>query len=283
MNNSSDPIEEALEITPEEVLVPDEEIDYVKDIQGKNIRDIQEEVVDKPKKEEPVVETPVVEPKVEPKVEEPKEEVIDADEMAKSIAEKVREELKSKEEITQETKDKYDELVAKLEKEGKEPSWKDVAKLIKEEAIEEIKQERIREQEEIEKHREEERKVTEKLTEKFNANLDEELEEMYKSGELTPIKDQKNPSDQGVIERKSLFQTMLTVNQERAAQGKEPIMSLARIRYSYWTKPTAQPAGADAPISMGKGGPSSDEPDEEIDYNRDVKKSWASFKRIIPN
>jgi hypothetical protein len=73
---------------------------------------------------------------------------------------------------------------------------------------------------------------------------------------------------------------MLDTNAKRAVEGKDSILSIARIFYGgYYTKPNAQPAGESAPISMGKGTPASGEEEQELDYNKDVKRPWSFFRK----
>jgi hypothetical protein len=73
---------------------------------------------------------------------------------------------------------------------------------------------------------------------------------------------------------------MLETNQKRVAEGKDPITSVARIFYGgYYQKPNAQPAGEEAPISMGRGTPSSNEGEETLDYIKDVRRPWSYFKK----
>lgn len=259
-----DPIEE----TPEETL----DYNEVHNKSAQELSETPEEIVEEPKeeiKEEPKEEAPVEEPKVDPA------------KMADEIAKKVTENLmpENKETAKEEAKDKYEEFFNKVKTEkGREPNWKEVSKFIQEQTLESIKQERLEEQKIQEERKEQENKVTKELSDRFNATLDEELQEMYDKGELTPIKDKNNPSDQGVIERQSLFAKMLEVNKQREAEGKPIIMSISRIKYGYWTKPSAQPAGENAPVSMGRGSASVGEESQEIDYVKDVQgKKWSSF------
>jgi len=210
---------------------------------------------------------------------EEEEKAVAPEELAEDISQRIAEKLSPKEK--EEVKDKYTEFFEKIKAEkGREPNWIELSQFIEDQAIaaNEKKQEEAKKAADVQK--EEENKATEAFTKRFNAQVDEELEELYKSGNLTPIKDPKNPSDQGVIERKALFQAMLDTNAKRATEGKDAILSVARIFYGgYYTKPNAQPAGEGAPISMGTGTPSGGEGEQEIDYVKDVKKPWAFFKR----
>ena len=200
------------------------------------------------------------------------------EELAEDVAKRLAEKLSPKEETV--AKDKYTEFFEKTKEEkGREPNWIEVSQFLEDQAVERIKTEQKATIEAEAKQKEEENKATEAFTKRFNDQIDEELDELYKSGKLTAIKDKDNPSDQGVMERKALFQAMLDTNTKRTAEGKDTILSIARIFYGgYYTKPSARPAGEDAPISMGKGAPSG-EGEDEVNYLKDVKRPWAFFKK----
>jgi hypothetical protein len=205
-----------------------------------------------------------------------------AEEIAAKAAEKLAEKQAKKKEKT--AKDKYTEFFEKTKKEkGREPTYIEYGKFLEEEAVKtiEAKQEKVEKDKQAEI--EGQKKIDEEMAKRMNAQIDEELDELYKSGSLTPIKDPKNPSDQGIIERKALFQAMLDTNQQRATEGKPPILSVQRIFYGgYYTKPSAQPAGENAPVSMGQGTPANQGEEQEVDYVKDVHKPWNVFKKIIP-
>jgi hypothetical protein len=233
--------------------------------------------------EEKSPEKPVEEKKSE--VPEKPEEVIDTSKLAEEVADKVVEKTKPPEEkpIEKTEEEKYKEWANDFKtKEGKDPTWTDVATHLKEDAIKAIddrEAEKVRVAEETKKVAEENDK---KLTDNFNKIVDEDLDDLYKSNKLTPIKDKANPSDQGILERKALFNTMLEVNTERAKEGKRPIYSIKEIYYEHYTKPNAQPAGENAPISVGKGAPSSGEEEQELDYNKDVKNTtWGNLRAVF--
>jgi hypothetical protein len=219
---------------------------------------------------------------VKPEEKKPEEEVIDTAKLAEEVADKVVEKTKPPVEETpvKTEEEKYKEWAAEFkDKQNKEPSWTDVAAHLKEEAIKAIddrEAQKVKVAEEAKKVADENDK---KLTDNFNKIVDEDLDDLYKSNRLTPIKDKTNPSDQGVVERKALFQKMLEVNQARHDEGKRPIYSIKEIYYEHYTKPSAQPAGENAPISVGKGAPSSGEEEQEIDYNKDVKNTtWGNLR-----
>lgn len=209
---------------------------------------------------------------------EEEEKEIEPEELAEEISTKVAEKLTPKEE--KEVKSKYDEFFEKVQADkGREPNWKELSEFLEEQAVLKVEQKQKVAKEAEDKRKEEENKATEAFTARFNKQLDEEIEELYKNGNLTPIKDKTNPNDQGVIERKALFQAMLDTNQKRATEGLDTILSISRIFYGgYYKKPNVQPPGAEAPVSMGQGTPAG-EGEQELDYNKDIKKPWSWFKK----
>lgn len=216
---------------------------------------------------------------LEAKAKEKEEEVaVKPEELAEDIGKRIAEKLAPEKKVS---KDKYDEFFDKVFAEkGREPNWKELSEFLENQAIERVASKQKEEAEARKKTEEDIKKANEEFTKRFNSQIDEELEELYKSGNLTAIKDPNNPSDQGVIERKALFQAMLDTNAKRVAESKDTILSLVRIFYGgYYTKPTAQPAGSEAPISMGKGTPASSEGEQEINYVKDVRRPWSFFKR----
>lgn len=222
-----------------------------------------------------IEEKPVEKPEVKPPEE---EKLVEPSELAKEISKEVAAQLKPPEPILQ---DKYTAFFDKVKTEkGREPNWIELSKFLEEQAVISVEEKRKQEAELQAKQKEEENKATEAFTKRFNSQVDEELQELYDSKNLTPIKDAKNPNDQGVVERKALFQAMLDTNAQRVSEGKEPILSIARIFYGYYQKPgPVQPPGAEAPVSMGKGTPSGETGDEkELDYIKDIKKPWSFFR-----
>ena len=104
----------------------------------------------------------------------------------------------------------------------------------------------------------------------FNNYVDEQLDELHVSGKIN-----KNDPKQ----RTALFQKMMEVNDERVKTGKPPIYSVKEIFYEHYTPPTAQVAGADAPVSAGRGNAQVSN-DEEYSYKDIRGKSFLDmFKR----
>ena len=205
----------------------------------------------------------VVEPVKEEKPAEKTEE-LDTNKLVEDVANKVVEKIAPPDEKKTEDQEYIDWANKFKEDEGKEPTWTDVAKHLKEEAIKAIDERealKAKQTEETKKIADENEK---RSIETFNKIVDEDLEDLYTNKKLTPIADKNNPSDQGVVERKALFQKMLDVNTQRATEGKRPIYSIKEIFYEHYTKPNAQPAGVDAPISMGKGTSPTGQEEQEI-------------------
>lgn len=235
-------------------------------------KEVPEEKPEKPEVKPEVKEEKPVVPEVK---EEKPEDKIEADKLAEEISAKVAEKLIPQDEKT--PQDKYDAFFDKIQKEkGRDPNWKELSQFNEDQAVATVL---AKQKEETEARQAEEaniKKANEEFTKRFNSQIDEELDELYKSDNLTAIVDPNNPSDQGVMERKALFQAMLDTNAKRAAEGKDSILSISRIFHGYYTKPNAQPAGEEAPVSMGKGTPS-DEGGEELDYAKDVHRPWSLF------
>lgn len=224
------------------------------------------------------------------KVEEPakpveKEIEIDPEAMKKDIADKVSKEtiekitkaLTGEEKTTEAQKDKYQEWAEKFYAEkGRNPTWFELIPFIKDE----LKADMKNEEEMTRKQREEYRARVEadnnKRTEAFNKYVDQQLEDLYKNNKLPRIVNKDDDRDPGVVARKALFQTMLEVNQERVKNNLDPIYSVKEIYYEYYKAPNRQPAGADAPISIGRGNAQVDS-GEDYSYADIRKKSFLDI------
>lgn len=268
------------------------------DLKKESIRDIAENT------EEPKVEEKVEEKPVETPIEEVK---VDTEQIAKDAARIALEEQEVKRQSEEQERikaeEKPEELTAqqRLEKEyldykteyetkfNKSPEWFELAAYADnrkaEKALllmeEKQKTQETARQDELAKVKTQQ----EETAKKINEIVDEELAMIYRKGDLTPVKDKENPSDQGLIERKALFTRWAEINNQRRAQGKSDIVSASTILYGvdetglpYFTKPNAQPAGGNAPIAGNKG--SAVPPSTELGYtNADLKKPWSMFRR----
>lgn len=253
------------------------------------------------KEENPFDAVPVEEPKteIEKKVEEtPKEEakedkpVFDQEKFKEDLVSEIDKRLPKADtkEEKEEKKDAIKEYLDKAKAEGRNPTWEEALAFVAEEgsnrAYERIKAEQAAEQEKARVQEEEreqiaevQKKADEERVKAFNQVIDDELDELYNNNKLPRIKNKDDAKDPGVIARKALFQTMLDVNEKRKEEGKPAILSVSRIYSFYYKPPTAQRAGADAPVSMGQGASEASDPD---DYSyTDLKKEqrkWGFWK-----
>lgn len=237
--------------------------------------------------EAPVAEKPVVEEKP----------VVDQEAISKQIAEDavkaVLEQQKAEAAVAEEagkTEKPIDNLDEKLAQElwdlnKRDPTYTEALNFLAEKAaiINEYRQaEKVRVQEE---EAEKSRQATEEENKRVNTFVDDELSELYRGNKLTKIQDPNNPSDQGVVERKSLFTRWAEINNDRRSKGLPEIISATRIATGidesgvpYWKKPNAQPAGENAPVMGSRS--SSTSPDAEQEYtNADLKRPWSFWKR----
>lgn len=223
---------------------------------------------------------------------------------ADEIAQKTADELQARqaaeaEEAAEELKAQKDEYQAwedeLWDKEKRTPTYQEALKFMQKQAAndpETIKNLRaaIRAEEEAEaKVKADEdaaqAEETKKTDEQLGKIVDDEFMELYRTGVLTKIQDPTNPTDQGLLERQSLAQAWMEVNNKRRAEGKPDILSASRIVHGrdetgkpYWTKPNAQPAGYDAPVMGSKS--SAIAPSSENSYTySDLKKPWSLFGR----
>lgn len=176
--------------------------------------------------------------------------------------------------LTQEEQDQSQSegLVAPWEKEGRNPkSYKEVAEFSAE--LAEWKRQQAEKAQEEQKKQEEE--TQKKTTDQWNKYWDEQLDDLLSSGKLPKVEDENDKSDPGKLARNALWQKMWDVNQQRKSEGKQPVTSLKEIYYEHYEDPNAQPAGYDAPISLGRkavsGGDSKDYSYEDI-HNQPFEK-----------
>lgn len=240
---------------------------------------------------------PVVEEKpVEPVVEEKSLDEIGkkiAKDAANAVLEKQKadaeaaEEARKAAEVTPPTEKEriYTEWAEKFNQEkSRPPTYLEAMEFVEEQAIAKIEERQQTQRVEEAKRAEDAQKAQDEETKRINTFVDDELAELYRGNKLTKIQDPNNPSDQGVLERKSLFTKWAEVNNDRRAKGLPDIISATRIAQGidetgkpYWTKPNAQPAGADAPVMGSRS--STTPPDDGQQYtNADLKKPWSFWK-----
>lgn len=234
------------------------------------------------------------EPPVEEKAAEPIVEDVPLEEVGKKIAEEAAqavldkqqaetqalEDAKKAEEAKPQTEKErvYEEWATKFNNDNsRPPTYLEAMQFVEEQAIATIEErQRIKVQEEVDRA-ERARLAQEEENKQVNTYVDDELADLYKANKLTKIQDPNNPSDQGVLERQSLFAKWAEINNQRRGQGLPDIISATRIAEFYWTKPNAQPPGADAPVMGSRSATTS--PNEEQEYsNADLKKPWSWFK-----
>lgn len=251
-----------------------QELDYVKDIQNKDTREILEEKPPEPKEEAPVEEKPVMEEPKQPSVSEV------AEEAARKVLEeqRVQEEAKKEPEPTEQEK-VYTEWQEKFTKENsRPPTYLEAMEFVEERAVEKIEARQKAKEVEAQEVINQQQKAQEDERKRINTFVDDEMADLYAAGKLTKIVDPNNPSDQGVVERKALFEAWQEVNTKRRAEGKPEIISATRIHEFYYKKPSAQPAGQDAPIA---GAQNSGVPPvgEEMDYREIHNKPFSWFRK----
>ncbi len=271
-------------VVPQEEQVNDLGYKY-EDLQKETVREIAANT-ELPKEESAKTEEkPVIE-----------EKEITLDEVGKDIAEKTATAMlaaqEARDKVAEETRvkaeedakkpatpqEEYQQIVNEFTtKEGRVPTWDELAVKIEERTIEKIESRQKAQQAEQIERAKQANVAHEEDAKKLNAYVDDEMQDLYTSGKLTPIKDAKNPSDQGVIERKELFRQWGEVNRQRLSEGKPEIISATRIYDYFYKKPNTQPAGATAPIAGNKS--SAVIPSKEQDYTyADLKKPWGWFK-----
>lgn len=254
-------------ITPEET--PQEETSY---------KVIHENDMETLATQQPEKTTPVEEPKKEVAVPVEEEVVVDPETMKKEIAETIKKEtvdkitkaLTGEEGTTQAQKDRYEQIAEDFAKEkGRNPTWFELVKFIKDDIREEMKKETETERVQRETEQKQVAEENKKRGEAFNKYVDEQLDELHNLGKID-----KNNKEQ----RNALFTAMMDVNKKRVSEGKPPIYSLKEIYYEHYKAPNAQPAGADAPISAGRGNV---QPDSTEDYSyQEIRKTpFSGFFR----
>lgn len=256
------------------------------DLQNQSVRDIA--AGQEPPKEPEAPATPPTEPVVEtPAPTQPTPEEIakaTADEIeARRVAEEAEAKPAEPTEEEKQATEKYLTWEATFKaKEGRPPTYWEAQNFVKDAVKEDLKRE-LKEEAEQERQtqatqEEEAKKQRAAEEERINTIVDDELQDLYNNGKMTKIQDPNNPSDQGVVERKALFQTWADVNNDRRAKGLPDIYSATRIFEFYYKKPNAQPPGANAPV-QGNRGSATPPSDEESYSNADLKKPWSFFRR----
>lgn len=233
-----------------------------------------EEAKDDPKEE---IKEEIKEPSAEEVAENAARKVLDEQEARKQADEQAKLEEETKEEPSDKEKAYLDwEKKFKAEN-GKQPSYLEALQFVEDQAVKGIEARQAEAAKAKEKADEEVAKAQAEEQARINTVVDDELEELYSKNKLTKIQDPNNPSDQGVVERKELFKVWAEVNAKRRAEGKPEIISATRIHEFYYTKPSAQPAGADAPV-QGNSNSANVQSTQEHTYE-EIHRPWSLFKR----
>lgn len=162
---------------------------------------------------------------------------------------------------------------------GRPPSYLEAMQFVETQAVATIEEKQQAAKAEEIKQADEARRVQEEENQRVNTFVDDELADLYAGNKLTKVIDPNNPSDQGVVERQSLFARWAEVNNERRAKGLPDIISATRIAEFYWKKPSAQPAGVDAPVQGSRS--ATVDPNAPQEYtNADLKKPWNFWKKV---
>lgn len=212
---------------------------------------------------------------------------LSAEEIAKQTAdeiearEKAAAEEQAKKEAEAQPTDKEKEYLAWEDefkkRENRPPTYSEALKFVGDQAVAEIEARAAEKDRVAQEEQEKAQKAQEESDKQLNAIVDDELNELYNAGKLTKIQDPNNPSDQGVVERQALFAKWQEVNMDRKTRGLPPIVSPIRIYDFYYTKPNAQPPGANAPVAGNKG--SATPPSSEQSYTyQDIRRPWSFFK-----
>lgn len=233
------------------------------------LADTKEEVTEEIKEPEPIAsKTPEID------IDKIKQEL--KDEVSSEVADRVQKALKG--EDTKEERDRY-EIIAEefAQKNGRSPTWHELIPYMVEDAKQAIKAEQAEEARKADEVQQTIAKTEKEREENFNKFIDDELNELYSKDRLPKIKDKDDPEDYGVKTRTALFQTMMEVNQKRVANNEPPIYSINKIYHEYFTPPSKQPAGANAPVSAGRGGSQVADTEEFSYHDIHNKKSFLDF------
>lgn len=238
----SDIIGEQIEIQGDELVVADKENDVEKKAKEEEKEYKKEEL---PKKEEE-------------KKEETKAPDFDAEKLAETITDKVISRL-PKNEQAQAKKDVKEELAAWVE-EKRNPSYEEALEFMMNKSVEKVlsvidereakRSAEQKEKEEVVKKQEEAEQMTQKdYQERFDKWFDERENKLIASGKMPP------KTEENAEIWKDFHKTMVEINQELVKKGEAHESDPVVIFHEYYQKPeNKQPAGANAPVSVGSGG-----------------------------
>lgn len=199
---------------------------------------------------------PEVEVDLDEERERTKKETIEA--VTKDVVEPLKQEIIDlRKTLTPVEKDDYEKFVDDYtEKNGKAPEWKQVAMFLEERAVKRVKEEQVAQ----ETAKKEEETTAAKLQEDQNTEnfkvWQGQLQEMEDKGML-PKMAKPEVGDSGFDARVKLYGHM-----QATWQTPQPSTNLWEVHAKYYTNEPSgsqQPAGHDAPVSLGQGGGNADE------------------------
>lgn len=271
-------------VTEEEVVETPQEY---KDIHDNSIRDIvkgddtNEQITRSEEQEKEETKQEKVEPVKE-------DEGVDFDPVAfeKSVSSRVTktivDSLQGKSEGEQKkTVDEWEDFAKNTwEKAGRNPTYKEALQFVKEQTKKEIFDEQKKAADDQLAKQKQQEDFQKNQEQQINAFVAKELNELYEDKKLPRIKDINDPKDPGKIARDALLQQMVQINTKLLQEGKPPEYSIYKIYTKYYKAPNQQPAGADAPVSMGGNKTGNPEEENQINYFRDIKKKsfWQIFR-----
>lgn len=216
--------------------------------------DAEKKADEEAKKVEEEAKIPEVEVDLDAEREKTKKEVTDS--VTKDVVEPLKQEIQDlKKTLNPVEKDDYDKFVDDYtEKNGKAPEWKQVATFLEDRAIARIDA-RQKEADEKKKQEEEATKKTQEETSNANFKIWQgQLEELESKG-LLPKMVKPEVGDKGFDARVKLYGHM-----QNTWNTTTPLSNMWEVHAKYYTQPETQPAGADAPVSIGTGTVSQDNP-----------------------
>lgn len=259
-------------------LSEQEELKKIQEEQYKEyVAEPEEILADAPEEVEAVKEPePIIEREPQIDIDKIKQEL--KDEVSTEVAERVSKALKGDE--TKDERDRYEVIAEEFaQKNGRSPAWHELVPYMVEDAKQAIKAEQAEEARIANEQQQTVAKTEKEREDGFNKFVDDELTELYANNRLPKIKDKEDPEDYGVRTRTALFQKMMEVNQKRVANNEPPIYSINKIFHEHFTPPSKQPAGANAPISAGRGGNQAVDTDDFSYHDIHNKKSILDFFR----
>jgi hypothetical protein len=199
---------------------------------------------------------PEVEVDLDAERERTKQETTEA--ILKDVVEPLKKEIGDlKQSLSPAEKDEYDTFVDDYTaKNGKAPEWKEVAIFLKDQALQELKNEQKAEADAKVKADAEAKEATEKQNAENFKVWQGQLDDMETRG-LLPKMEKAEVGDPGFDARVKLYGFMQTT-----WNTPNPSTNLYEVHTKYWKDEPRQPAGADAPVSMGESGGVSDDPDD---------------------